>query len=416
MDKKNRLLENIFSMITLRGMEYILAFLLVPYLLRTLGPEQYGSIAFMQGIIAYFTLVINYGFNITAPKDIALAEPNQLSKIFSSYFWATVFLWIGCSIVFGIGYIILYAMFNYELDLPLFFACYMTAIGMVVFPIWFFQGIQQMRYITVLNLFGRFITIVMLFLFIRSPKDYVLAAFLQSCTTVFAGIISWLIIHKKWRNILDKPVKSDIIVAYKKGWQIFLSTLAVNLYTSSDIVILGIMTNPTIVGYYSGAEKLISCVRRGIGAVSDAIYPYISQKMKNARNEAYHFLRKQLLIYTVGGVFGGITIFFFAPCIIPWLLGDKYVPSINLIQIMAFVPLVVAISTVFGYETMLPLGMQKKYSQILIVASIFNLGLIVPSIIWQGAVGVAFCVFATETFITLLMGIYLWRKVIVYQK
>ena len=138
--------------------------------------------------------------------------------------------------------------------------------------------------------------------------------------------------------------------------------------------------------------------------------------MKNARNEAYHFLRKQLLIYTVGGVFGGITIFFFAPCIIPWLLGDKYVPSISLIQIMAFVPLVVAISTVFGYETMLPLGMQKKYSQILIVASIFNLGLIVPSIIWQGAVGVAFCVFATETFITLLMGICLWRKGIVYQK
>ena len=92
MDKKNRLLENIFSMVTLRGMEYILAFLLVPYLLRTLGPEQYGSIAFMQGIIAYFTLVINYGFNITAPKDIALAEPNQLSTIFSSYFWATVFL------------------------------------------------------------------------------------------------------------------------------------------------------------------------------------------------------------------------------------------------------------------------------------------------------------------------------------
>ena len=63
MEKRKRLLENIFSMVTLRGMEYILAFLLVPYLLRTLGPARFGSIAFMQGIIAYFTLIINYGFN-----------------------------------------------------------------------------------------------------------------------------------------------------------------------------------------------------------------------------------------------------------------------------------------------------------------------------------------------------------------
>ena len=416
MDKESRLLENIFSMVTLRGMEYILAFLLVPYLLRTLGPEKYGSIAFMQGIIAYFTLVINYGFNITAPKDIALAKFNQLSQIFSSYFWGTVILGVGCSIVFGIGYIILYTIFHWTLDIPLFFACYMTAVGMVVFPIWFFQGIQQMRYITIFNFLGRFGAMLLLFFLIQSPEDYILAAFLQSCTTVFAGILSWIIIRKNWPYILCKPVKSDVISVYKKGWQIFLSTLAVNLYTSSDIVILGILTNSTIVGYYSGAEKLISCVRRGISAVSDAIYPYISKKFKISKSEAYQFLRKQLVIYTISGILCGMIILFLSPKIIPWLLGEKYISSISLIQVMAFVPLVVAISTVFGYETMLPLGMQKKYSQILIIASILNLILIVPSILWKEALGVALCVFVTETFITLLMGLHLYKNGILCKK
>lgn len=407
--QKSHLIENIFSMVTLRGMEYILAFILVPYLLRILGPTQYGAIAFMQGIIAYFVLVINYGFNITAPKDIALASKEELPKIFSSYFWGTVFLCVACSFIFTIGYCILHVFLNLRLDLPLFFACYMSAIGVVIFPIWFFQGIQQMRYITILNLTGRFITMGLLFYLIRTPEDYILAAFLQSCTTVFAGVLSWKVIADNWPGILRRPLSRDIINVYKKGWQIFLSSLAVNLYTSSDVVILGVLTDATVVGYYSGAEKLINCVRRGIGAVSDAIYPYISQKFKKSKTGALHFLRKQLIIYIVGGIMGGIFILCLSPVIVPWLLGSKYISSIVPLQVMSFIPLMVAVSTVLGYETMLPLGMQSTYSKTLIAASVLNLALIIPAVHWGGAVGVAACALLTETFITAVMGWILWK-------
>lgn len=416
MGNKSSLLENIFSMVTLRGMEYILAFLLVPYLLRALGPARYGSIAFMQGIVAYFTLVINYGFNLTAPKDIALADAAQLPRIFSGYFWGTVFLWLGCSLLFGLGYGTFCLFWQGSLDLPLFFACYMAAIGQVVFPIWFFQGVQQMRYITILNLTGRLIAVALLFYLIRSPEDYVLAALLQSCTAILAGVLSWKVIHSGWPGILCRPVVKDLVEVYKKGWKIFLSSLAVNLYTSSDIVILGALTNSTVVGYYSGAEKLIGCVRRGISAVSDAIYPFISQKFKESKDMALLFLRKQLIVYFVCGVSGGFMILFLSPVVVPWLLGEKYIPSIGVLQAMSFVPLVVAVSNIFGYETMLPLGMQKAYSQTLIVASILNLILIVPCILWQEALGVAFCVMITETFIMMLMGWILWKKKILLSR
>ena len=406
MGNKSRLLENIFSMVTLRGMEYILAFLLVPYLLRTLGPARYGSIAFMQGIIAYFALVINYGFYLTAPKDIALADSAELPRVFSSYFWGTFFLWLGCSLLFGLCYGVFSMFWEGSLDFSLFFACYMNAIGLVVFPIWFFQGVQQMRYITILSLTGRIVAVGLLFYLIRSPEDYVLAALLQSCTAVFAGIVSWKIIHKEWPGILCRPVIKDLLEVYKNSWTFFLSSLAVNLYTSSDIVILGVLTNPTIVGYYSGAEKLINCVKRGISAVNDAVYPFISQKFKESKEVALQFLRKQLLVYLLCGTLGGFAILFFSPVVVPWLLGEKYIPSIGVLQAMSFVPLVVAVSNIFGYETMLPLGMQKAYSQTLIL----NLILIVPSILWKEALGVAFCVMITETFITLLMGWILWKK------
>lgn len=411
MDLRHRkLLENIFSMVTLRAMEYILSFLLVPYLLKTLGPSRYGAIAFMQGIIGYFTLIINYGFNMTAPRDIARSSEREWPKLFSTYFWSMVLLWLGSGFVFGFGYFFCNKFFHAELDIKLFFAVYTSVIGFVIFPIWFFQGIQQMRYITILNITGRMVTIVLLFLLVKSPDDYLTAAFLQSCTSMFAGIISWFVLYKIKPGLLQKPEKNEIIKAFKEGWKIFVSTLAINLYTTSDLVILGVLTNNTIVGYYSGADKLINCIKRGISAVNDAVYPYISRLMKESKSKAFQFLKKQFLAYMICGLLGGLLIIIFSPKIVPWLLGSKYIPSIKPLQIMGFVPLIVALSNVLGYETMLPLGMEKDFSKVLIEASILNLLIIGPLIYWKQAAGVAIAMLITETFVTLIMGYVLWRK------
>lgn len=408
------LLENIFSMVTLRAMEYILSFLLVPYLLRTLGPSQYGAIAFMQGIIGYFTLIINYGFNMTAPRDIACSSEKEWPRLFSAYFWSMVLLWMGSSVVFGLGYLFSHKFLSVALDVRLFFTVYTSVIGFVIFPIWFFQGIQQMRYITILNLTGRMATIVLLFLLVKSSDDYLTAAFLQSCTPMFAGLISWIVLYKIMPGLLQKPNKKEIARVLKEGWQIFISTLAINLYTTSDLVILGALTNNTIVGYYSGADKLINCIKRGISAVNDAVYPYISHLMKDSVSQAFQFLKKQFLVYTICGILGGMLIILFSPRIIPWLLGSKYIPSIKPLQIMGFVPLIVSMSNVLGYETMLPLGMERDFSRVLIMASVLNLTIIVPFINWQQASGVAMAMLITEIFVTLAMGYVLWREKILF--
>lgn len=414
--RKSRLLENIFSMVTLRAMEYILSFILIPYLLRVLGPSQYGAIAFMQGIIGYFNLFITYSFNMTAPRDIAQAKERDIPKLFSTYFWSMVLLWAVVTGLFFVGYITLSAVWLVGLDLPLFFAVYTSVIGLVIFPIWYFQGIQEMRYITILNMVGRFVTMGLIFVFVRSPSDYIMAAFLLSCTPLLAGILCWKVIHDISPGILRKPVWDDMKKAYKEGWQIFLSNLAVNLYTTSDIVILGLLTNNTIVGYYSGADKLINCIKRGIGAVNDAVYPFISKTMKNSKEQGICFLRKQLVVYIIGGIIGGFFLYVFSPWGVPWLLGPKYIPSIGPLRIMSFVPLVVAMNNVMGGETMLSLGMEKIYSKILMVASVFNLIIIYPLISWAGAEGTSWAVLCTETFIAIMMASTLWKNRILVRK
>lgn len=410
------LYNNIFSMVTLRALEYILAFILVPYLLRVLGPSNFGAVVFMQGLMGYLVLVVNYGFNLTAPRALARADEEDISFVFSVYMWARILLWISVTSVFFFIYEGLRVFFQVEMDMPLFWAVYMMVIGAVIFPVWFFQGIQQMRYITILNLIGRLVTMIGIFVWVKGPEDYVLSGFLQSCTPVFAGICSLFLIHRKFPGILQLPRWSELKRVYGEGWQIFLSTLAINLYTASDVVVLGLLTNHTIVGYYSGADKLINCVKLGVGAINDAAYPYISRLMKESQIKAFSLLRKQLFIYTGFGIIGGFLILFGSPVVVPFLLGSTYIPSILPLQIMAFVPLAVAVSNVLGYETMLPLGMEKTYSKILFCASILNVMIIVPFIYWKDASGVAVAMLVTEIFVTMMMGCVLWRKHILLRK
>lgn len=411
MKKTNQvLMENIFSMLTLRGLEYVLSFLLVPYMLRTLGPANYGAIVFMQSIVSYFNLFIDFGFNLTAPRDLAQSEKNAIPSIFSAYIWAKIILWLGVSVIFILGIVIIRYFTGYDFDFILFVAVYTSVLGNVLFPIWFFQGIQQMRYITIINLIGRFFTIGCIFILVKSSADYVKAAFFLSCTPLLAGVLSVLFIAAHFPGILQKPDFDKIRDVIYRSRQIFISNLAVNLYTGTDIVILGILTNNTIVGYYSGADKLIACVKRGIWAINEAIYPYISRKFQESYEKAVIFLKKQFMVYTCLGILGGLCILFLSPYVVPWLLGDKYIPSIVPLQILSFVPFIVSISNIFGYETMLPLGMENAYSRILLAASVLNLIIIGPLIYFYSANGVSIAVVITEFFVTLLMAIILRQK------
>ena len=411
MIKANRVLvENIFSMLTLRGLEYILSFLLVPYMLRTLGPANYGAIAFMQSVVAYFNLFIDFGFNLTAPRDLAQAEKSEIPQIFSTYLWAKISLWLGVSVFFIFSILLIQHFTIYNFNFVLFVAVYTSVIGNVLFPIWFFQGIQQMRYITMINLIGRFFTIGCIFILVKVPADYIKAAFFLSCAPLVAGTVSLILIHNKFHGILRKPDVNNIMAVIKKSKQIFISNLSVNLYTSTDVIILGLLTNNTIVGYYSGADKLIACIKRGISAINDAVYPYITRKFIESREAAFHFLRNQSRIYLMGGLAGGIILLVASPYVIPWLLGFKYISSVQPLQIMAFVPLVVSLSNIFGYEIMLPLGMENVYSRILICASVLNLIIISPLVLLFQASGASLAMLITELFVTIVMGYILHSK------
>lgn len=403
-----RLIENIISLFTIKGLEYILAFITFPYLVRVLQVENFGAVVFVQGIIQYFVLFTDYGFNLLGPKEIAQHDSiKERGKIFANIFCAKLILLLISTIVFIC--MLIGAKYIKDIDIILYSVVYLMVIGNVIFPIWFFQGIQQMRYITIVNIIGRFLSVACIFYFVKAPSDYILAGLFQAIVPLIAGICSWIILWKKYREVFILPKFKNVKQVFIDAWEIFTSTIAINLYTASNIVFLGLLTNNTIVGYFSGAQKIIQNINQLISPVTQAIYPYVSKTASNSKNDALKFLRKIVLILGGGNFIGSILIFIFAEWIVDILLGAGYEQSVLLLRILAFLPFIISLSNIFGIQTMLVFGMKKQFNKVLLSAAIVNTVIVLPMIYFYQAIGVSVSMTITETFVTLSMY-YILRK------
>lgn len=407
-NSNDRVTENIISLTLVKGMDYVLAFITFPYLVRVLRVETYGLIVFSQSIVNYFTLFTDYGFNLSGPKAIAQHDDKEeYGNVFANIFGAKLFLLLIWTVVFGI---MLYGMTYWgDTDFKLYMVVFLSVVGNVLFPIWFFQGIQQMRYITFVNVIARTFSVIGIFSFVNRPEDYLFAAFCQSATPLVAAVCSWYVIFTHYPEVVRKPTLTGIKHELKGAWPIFTSNIAINLYTASNIVFLGMLTNNTVVGYFSGAKKIIDNVTQLFSPISQAIYPYVSKKVAESRYSAIIFLSRIVKIFG-GSTFAlSVVILIFAPLIVRILLGNGYEESVVLLRVMAFLPFLIALSNVFGIQTMLTFGMEREFSRILILAAVLNTCLVLPMIWFYAGLGVCISITLTECFVTLAMW-YALRK------
>lgn len=395
------LLENIAALFSIRMFEYALSLVTIPYLVRVLGPGHFGALALAQGIVQYGVLLTDYGFNLTGPKNIAVSDCNAArTRVFSAIMGGKGLL---CCLV-TVAFFTLWLFADMRGEAKLYASVYLLVVGNVLFPVWFFQGVQKMRYITLANLAARLFTTAGIFVFVETQEDYVVAALLQSLAPVVAGLVAWTILYREYRYLFVCPKWAAVTAALKEGWRIFLSTVAINAYTASNVVILGLLTDTVAVGYFSAAQKIVGCVTGLLAPVSQAVYPHVSRLAAESREETLRFLRKYIALLGGGNFLIGLLLCGGAPWIVKWLLGSDYGPSVAILRLLAWLPFVIAFSNTFGIQIMLPFNMQKCLSQVVMQASLVNLCLVVPlAYIWHGK-GVALAMLFTETFVSAAMG------------
>lgn len=371
-EDKKRLMSNFFSLSVLQGANYILPLITLPYLVRVLGVEYFGLLAFAGATVTYFSILTDYGFNLTATREISIHRDNKAKviEIFSSVMTIKVILMF---VSFLLLTILVFSFEKFSKDALVYFLTFGTVVGQVLFPVWFFQGMERMKYITYLNILSKVIFTIAIFVFVQEQSDFYLVPLLTSIGFLVAGIWSLYLVKKEFGVGFEVQTIDTIKHHLVEGWDIFISRVFGSMYRSSNIIILGLLTNNTIVGYYSIAEKVVKTLQTLQDVVGNTLFPYLSKKF-SITNKSFFDLNKRFFnfIFLIYLSLSLITMFS-SEYIIYILMGEFNEIAILNLQIMSFVILVGGFNYYYGILGLVSMNYKKDFSRYIIITGLFNL-------------------------------------------
>ena len=398
--------KNAASLYVIQFANYILPLITIPYLVRVLGPKGYGIVAFSQSLIESLMVIVNYGFLLSATRKISVERDDSISVNRTTFnvLGAKAFLCV-------IGFIILLLLIAFiprirEVKILL-LTLYGIVIGNVLLPVWLFQGMEKMVIISAINLVTRLLVLIGTFTMIHHPDDDLLYAGLLGIGSISAGIAGAAVAVYMFKLHPIIPSWRDMREYLVEGWTLFLSTASISLYTAGNALILGLLTNHTVVGYYSAAEKIVKGLSSFLGPISQAAYPKFSKMALESKTLALQWGRRMLLFVIGSGLIVSIVLFWGAPLLVRMALGSGYETSTMVMRILAALPLLISVSTVLATQIMLPFGKDKAFTSIVFGAGCINTVLAILLVpVWQGS-GMAVAVLISELFVTIALLIYL---------
>ena len=368
-------MDNVASLTMLQVITYILPIVILPYLFRVIGPERFGLIAFAQAFVQYFMIMTDYGFNISATKEISLCrnEHVKVCKIFSSIMTIKISLAFLSLATLGI---IVYFIPRFRNDWMVYAFSFGAVAGNTIFPVWFFQGTEKMKYIANLNITGGVVSALSIFIFVRGPQDYLMVPLITSSASLITGLLGQYIVFSKFRISFKFPGYRNIRQQLEAGWNIFISNVAINAYTTTRVFTVGLLTNNATTGFYSVAERIASLFQTfPLASFSQAIFPRLSKIFHKNKMKAFKIMQRIQQITVNISLICLPVIFIFSHLIVRVICGRDYqntVLSLRLLLISVFF----VSSNAFRVQFLLVCGKTHIYSRIHIIMAMIGLPLI----------------------------------------
>jgi len=407
------MVKNSFYLYLVQGLNYLLPLLTLPFLLTTLSNESFGIYIYALSFSQFAILLIDFGFNISVTKKITLLGQNSEDEVARIYWVITFikFLLLIISIIIIVMVVFLFP--KLEIYRTGIFIAFVSLIGAVFFPIWWFQGLNKMRTLSIINAFSKLLTYPFLFLFVKGNTDHNLAIFIQSSSFLLAGLLSVIYINfnfKYYKSFSYSFFKfSTVKNEMHEAWPIFLSNSAISLYTNSLTVILGFFTSATNVGFFGAIERVIRVICFGVyGPVNQASFPVIARLAVLEFDKAKSIFR--VVFYSLFFIMCFICIAFliFEDFIIAKFFFQYHNVKL-LLRISIFTIVPIALGGALGQLGLLALGttMQKKvFSNIYIFVGLSSVPVSLFSIFYFKVEGAIFSMMLVEVVIFLLMFKY----------
>ncbi|WP_299030473.1 flippase [uncultured Thermanaerothrix sp.] len=386
---------------------YLVPLVMVPYVARVLGPRAWGLVAFTQAFGQYFILIVEYGFNLSATREIARCRGSleRRADLLAGVLGAKVVLaFLGLVVAFVVSHWVPIFRIHPEMLWSGVFWALATAFNLT----WYFQGLERMRLAATVDITSKTVALIGVLVVVRGPTDGWKVLGLMGLASLFSTLAGVTLAYREIPVRLPNRVR--VSEALRLGWSMFLFRGAVSLYTVGNAFLLGLFAPPQIVGYYAGAEKLSKALLGVLGPIMQTLYPRTSYLVRHSPTEAAGLVRAGLWVMGLGGCSLGLMLLVLAPFAVRIFLGEGYDPAVPVVRILSLLVPLIALSNVLGIQWMVPLGFDRSFNSIILGAGLINLTLALLLAPHFLHVGMAVAVVISETFVTSAIWWVLHRR------
>lgn len=398
---------NFIMNIILTGSAYIFPLITFPYISRILEATGNGRINFADSVVSYFIMIAMLGIPVYGIRACAKAK-NDKEKLSE-----TVYEIIILNLISTIAsYVLLFLALNFvtkfedykPLILILSASIFLNCIGVE----WLYKAFEEYSYITIRSLIFKIISIILMFLFVKSQEDIEIYAFIMVISSSLSYIFNFIKLRKYVLPFREVRKKLKYQKHIKPIFTFFLLSVSWTIYTNMDVIMLGFISTDQEVGYYSAALKIKNILVSGVSALGTVLLPRLTTYANNNKKEEFYELLKKDFSFII------IAAFFFigflainAKETLIFLSGDGYIDATLAMQVIVFSIIFIGLSTMTGTNILIPTGREKVAIKANICGIIVNFFLNIILITSYGAAGAAMATLVGEMFIFLYEAYYL---------
>lgn len=364
------------------------------YLTRVLTPAGVGQYSYAGSVITYFTVFAALGFGYYARREMVKERDNAYNR--SCLFW-DIFLCrlIPTLIALCINVVLsLMGAYGDKSFLMLVMSCNIVAVA--IDTGFLFRDLDCYKKLVIRGIAVKLVTVILTFLLVRSESDVWKYELIHYGAVIAGNIVMWAGVP----GLIVKVRISDLrpMRHLPETLRLFVPTIVLNVYTMLDKTLIGAITHSDVEnGYYEMADVVIRTVLTSVIAGIALKRAAIEREIRNGHTEQ---LKEEIyscasFVWLTGGAAAGLL-----PAVACNLgqtyFGGDYTEVWRILSVLAFLPLIIGMSSVIGANYLISTGQDKKFTASVLTGAVLNISLNIPFIIFFGAFGAAVATIIAE--------------------
>lgn len=404
---RNKSIQNFLFLAVIQSSNVLISIISMPLLIQSIGVDQFGLVNLALSVIILLNILVGFGYNLSAPREIAIHQGNKeaLSQVVSNVFSGKVLLAVFATFLILIGAFVLDLFQEYRMILVF---SVLLLFSEATLPLWFFQGMEKMKLVSIANIFSKLLFLMGIVLFIHSPEQSPWVNFLMGFFGLVINLLLLGYIHTFLGIRFYRPEFSAIWQSLKDNVLLFFSNLASHISINGGLIILSFFSVAETLGMYSLAERVVMVLRLFPALIIQAIFPNASRLFKEDQPGFYRFLKRVYVrVLLFGAVIAGGA-YITAPWIIRVLSRSELGESVTYLQLLSAVPFLACLNV--GNIILL---LVSDLKELLFRASwMMCVYMVIVSTVltsWMGGIGLCLGIISTEVVVFLICLVLLYR-------